>query len=205
LGKTGTDDLSRLETIFSTAVTSTILATSFWILWIFRTGFILQASQALSPLLNRDDLSDIPLTPSQRQLLGLPPTPTPPAEADICTPPRYIRSASSSSRAATQGSSSFKRSVSGGAQVPGSAGSSIGSGASPLMRQAFQKGSGKRWSLGTSGMDESIFGNGGAALPPTPTPSAGSGQRAVSVGLNSKWLYKRQFGGSPSGGYEKYM
>ena len=58
---------------------------------------------ALQPLIpyfkNKDELSDIPLTPSQRSLLGLPPsnasTPTSVTGPNYITPPRYRRSSGS--------------------------------------------------------------------------------------------------------------
>ncbi len=73
----------------------------------------------LSPLWARkDELEDIPLTPSQRKKLGLGPSSAPatPGSAQYITPPRYARSTSrsaSSSRAATVGSTYQDRSPSG--------------------------------------------------------------------------------------------
>ncbi|KAJ5908314.1 Nuclear pore complex component [Penicillium taxi] len=59
--------------------------------------FILNILLAVSPLFRpKDNLSDIPLTPTQRQLLGLDPTATPPATpgTTYVTPPRYRLSTS---------------------------------------------------------------------------------------------------------------
>jgi Nuclear pore complex component len=207
-------DSFSLQSVFSAALSASISTGCYYFLWFIRIVFFIHGANALKPLTNKDDLADIALTPNQRNLLGLPATPTTPASGDFHTPPRYARSAGGSSRAATVGSSPFTRSVSASTGIPlgatpGSAGSSIGAAASPLMRQAMKTGSGKRWSLGaSSGFDESVFGNGAGSLPATPSPSGSTGkggQRAVSVSLNSKWLYKRQHGGSPSSALGKYI
>jgi nucleoporin POM34 len=67
---------------------------------------ILNIIYALSPLFRRpDDLSDIPLTPSQRKLLGLPPSSAPPTPGSVySTPPRYVRTPSIGGSPASIGS-----------------------------------------------------------------------------------------------------
>ena len=184
-----------------------------WLTQLLRALITVNGLHALQPLVRtKDDLSDIPLTPNQRALLGLGPSSTPATPGSTyITPPRYTRSTprSSSSRAAIAGSSPLGRSISGssisGSPVAGR-GFSPASG-SPLVRKAVH---GKRWSLGDSfsgspnlgstmgglGLDEST-----TSLPPTPSPS--TGQRAVSVSLNNKWLYQRQKA-SP-GGRSQYI
>jgi nucleoporin POM34 len=120
---------------------------------LFRAALVLAALQALRPLFGpTDDISDIPLTPRQRSLLGLRPirlspsslpgtpgtpgsAPGSPAVAGYVTPPRFVRAASgalassavASSRAATLGSSPPTP----GGRTPSSAGArgSVGSGA----------------------------------------------------------------------------
>ncbi|KAL2269733.1 hypothetical protein VTJ83DRAFT_1917 [Remersonia thermophila] len=71
--------------------------------WISTTLLIvplINIAIALLPLVRpRDDLSDIPLTPAQRKLLGLPPSsgrtaPAPQSPAAYSTPPRYSRAPS---------------------------------------------------------------------------------------------------------------
>ncbi|KAL1836648.1 hypothetical protein VTJ49DRAFT_4823 [Mycothermus thermophilus] len=71
--------------------------------WIYTTIILIpliNIAIALLPLIRpRDDLSDIPLTPAQRKLLGLPPssraaTPAPDSPAAYNTPPRYSRTPS---------------------------------------------------------------------------------------------------------------
>ncbi|KAF2095865.1 hypothetical protein NA57DRAFT_58934 [Rhizodiscina lignyota] len=78
---------------------------------------------ALAPLYSKpDEMSDIPLTPSQRKLLGLNPTPSssaPPTPRDgYITPPRYSRSPSASLHNTPQSGNS-RRAVAGSS--PGSA------------------------------------------------------------------------------------
>jgi nucleoporin POM34 len=160
----------------------------------------------LSPLWARkDELEDIPLTPSQRKKLGLGPSSTPatPGSAQYITPPRYSRSTSrstSSSRAATIGSTYRERSPS-GSPINGSplAGRGVGNtsiwgtgsspSGSPWVRKAVE---GRRLSSGgrlPSGsplsrelaLDESLRVQG--------TPASGS---RASVQLNSKWLYQKR-------------
>jgi nucleoporin POM34 len=134
-----------------------LAAATRWATHLLRAALVLAAMRALRPLLGpTDDLSDIPLTPRQRSLLGLRPVrgspssvpgtpggtpgsaPGSPAVAGYVTPPRFVRAASgalassvgASSRAATLGSSPPTP----GGRTPSSAGarSSVGSGASPF-------------------------------------------------------------------------
>jgi len=168
---------------------------------------------SLSPLyLRKDDLSDVPLTPSQRNLLGLGPSSAAPETpgSTYVTPPRYSRSASpsaSSSRAATHGSTSYERSPSdspiggsplagrgvGNASIWGAGSSPVSAGGSPWARKAMQ---GRRLSSGGRlpaasplsrelALDESMR---VSSMPGTPTP----GGRGASVQLNSKWLYQKR-------------
>ena len=75
---------------------STTIAT--YTLTIFRLYILINIALTLRPLspylAKHDTISDIPLTPSQRSLLGLPPSPSP-ASSGFITPPRYRRSSSS--------------------------------------------------------------------------------------------------------------
>jgi nucleoporin POM34 len=157
-------------------------------------------------------MSDIMLTPLQRQLKGLPPSSAPPTPGSAyTTPPKYTRSTpqSSGSRAAIFGSSPFDRSAS-GSPISGSplAGRGPGSpyglsgygtspaGGSPLVRKAVE---GRRFSAGGVGLrgSELDFNDSSrSSLPGSPSPSGG--QRGASVALNSKWLYQRGKG-SPGG------
>ncbi|KAF2672675.1 hypothetical protein BT63DRAFT_420897 [Microthyrium microscopicum] len=166
-------------------------------IWLVRLFVTYTGVMALGPLWRRpDDMSDIPLTPSQRALLGLGPASAPATPGTTyVTPPRYSRSTSrgaSSSRMATGGSSPFGRSVS-----PSSGNGLRGSpsSGSPLVRKAV----GKRASLGSSWGSSGGFGTSEATDFGGPaSPSPNGPQRTVSVALNNKWLYKRR-NASPMG------
>lgn len=144
---------------------------------------------ACLPLIRRqDDLSDIPLTAAQRQLLGLPPSsvaPTP--DAKFSTPPRYSRTPSLAGSMGSRGSyPSSPLSGRGSPVVQGSSGSPVGS---PLYQKSVNHlGNGRRSSFGsTSPFGASTSSNPFAdANPPSP-----SGGKRTSVGLNSKWLYEK--------------
>ncbi|KAI9847905.1 MAG: hypothetical protein M1837_001422 [Sclerophora amabilis] len=165
-------------------------------------------SFALQPLVRRkDDLSDIPLTPSQRALLGLEPdvvTPATPA-AQYITPPRYPRS--STPRSGTPGShaSSYSNSPLSQQDTPSrgrTQGSPFSPAASPMLQKAFGGNSkdlirrdsfrtSSPLGVGANGSNSSLVG-----IPPTSTPSSGKGP---SLGLNSRWLYERGRGSPASG------
>lgn len=158
--------------------------------------FILNIFIALYPLFRpKDDLSDIPLTPTQRALLGLDPSVTPPSApgTSYVTPPRYrlSRSASPASRSASPLSASASPS---GQRTPG--GASFSPSNSPLLYKAMSNGSreaSQRQSFGSSPLgrnsplkdpfrDSSIG-------PGTPSPTPGN--KRASIGVSNKWLYER--------------
>ena len=163
------------------------------ILLSLRTFGLTQIVISLLPLIRKpDDVTDIPLTPRQRSLLNLPPSPHPATpDAQFITPPRYSRStprtdsagdrqigSTGSSRAATVGSP-LDRSVSG---------SSLG-GPSPL----------------TAAGGVPLLGVNGSPFAHTPSPGSGSPLarkmikgRTASVTLTNKWLYQKRMA-SPSG------
>ncbi|KAJ5562451.1 Nuclear pore complex component [Penicillium sp. DV-2018c] len=77
-------------------------------LFIIQIFFVFNILVALYPLFRaKDDLSDIPLTPTQRSLLGLDPSVTPPATpgTSFVTPPRYRLSTSRKASPASRQSS----------------------------------------------------------------------------------------------------
>ncbi|KIW07145.1 hypothetical protein, variant [Verruconis gallopava] len=142
-----------------------------------RLLLVFAASRCLQPFWAPvDEMTDIPLTPTQRKLLGLTPSSLPASPgAGYVTPPRYARSTprSDSSRAAVHGSSPV------GATTPFSG--------SPLARKAME--GGRRFSAGSSSLfDESRNGSPGS---PGASPFASPSSRGASVSLNSKWLYQR--------------
>ncbi|KAG8628556.1 hypothetical protein KVT40_004429 [Elsinoe batatas] len=170
---------------------------------VVRVIFLINFIFAFRPLARKqDDFNDIPLTPSQRQLLGLKPNGAPLTPgSQILTPPRYSRSATPKSSASDRGTS---RSPASGSPLnargrSGSMDRSIGYGGragsgspytgSPLLRESLTGSAGRRLSFDTGGSSSS-------GLPSTPTPSIGTGR--ASVALNSKWLYERSRA-SPNG------
>ena len=154
---------------------------------------------AIVPVIRpKDDMLDIPLTPTQRAALGLDPNATPPpatATGSYITPPRYPRSPTprntSGSRSGSPMNSPDSRR---GSPISGRQGSDspFSPSPSPLWQKKVGPGrdTSRRHSYGSqsalgpgSGKELSILG-----APSTPSPSAGRGN---SIGLNSKWLYER--------------
>lgn len=165
---------------------------------------------ALSPLFRpKDDLTDIPLTPTQRALLGLDPRastqPTP--ETNYVTPPKYrlpgsrkasplsISSSPASARGSASSRSAFTPSPSPLLQKTVANGKangyttnvngrrvSIGS-PSPLGRPSF--GTPSSLSQSSSFKDSSNFSN---MASQTPSPST---KRGVGGARTSKWMYER--------------
>ncbi|KAI9892199.1 MAG: hypothetical protein M1814_001658 [Vezdaea aestivalis] len=169
-----------------------------YILVTVRLLFFFNIVVALSPLFRpTDNLTDIPLTPTQRSLLGLNPDDTPPLTpgGHYITPPRYARS---TSRVGTPGSgrSSYNNSpLQGGSGVRTASGSPF-SPSSPvtLFQKALAVGTdeARRRSFGaTSSLNGSLIGGNVSmsALPSTPSPTSGKG--VASVALNNRWLYER--------------
>ncbi|TPX08228.1 uncharacterized protein E0L32_001876 [Thyridium curvatum] len=162
---------------------------------------VVNIALALLPLVRRqDDLSDIPLTPSQRKLLGLPPSSAPATPGSVySTPPRYSRTPSLSGSIGSN--KSYTSSPLSGRGSPGPSSSRInGSPFSPVASPLFQKAVNgpRRSSFGSpSPLPPSSSGGLFPDAPGTPSPS-GTGKRS-SVGLNNKWLYERGRKGSGSG------
>ncbi|AEO62868.1 41a2415c-dd55-44fa-b6da-137ddc7de204 [Thermothielavioides terrestris] len=180
--------------------------------WIYAGLFLLPSINiilALLPLVRpKDDMSDIPLTPAQRKLLGLPPSSQPASPNSVySTPPRYSRTPSHAgtpasiksyassplSTVASQGSAQYSspRAGSSPSKLNGASPYSP-SAVSPLLHKAVGGGLGgaRPASFGSpssplgASTASSVFGDG----PATPTPAPG---KRSSVGLNSKWLYER--------------
>ncbi|KAK3684760.1 nuclear pore complex component-domain-containing protein [Podospora appendiculata] len=181
---------------------------AFWIFLGLALIPLLNIGVALLPLVRpRDDMPDIPLTPGQRKLLGLPSTGRPAAASSstpnsvYSTPPRYSRTpslAGSPVSIKSYGGSPLSNrgspSESTRRQQSSNSPYNSPSGASPLLQKAVAGGNGgaagRRSSFGSPSplgvsTASSVFGDG----PATPTP-AGSGKRS-SVSLNNKWLYEK--------------
>jgi nucleoporin POM34 len=176
---------------------------SSYMLGAIRLIFLYNIVCAIWPLFLRyhpDEVADIPLTPSQRQAMGLDPnisTPQTPGSAyaspNYVTPPRYQKSTPRSNYG-----------ISGGRQSPlsGSPGASFGmstshspfspGSGSPLFQKAVGGSAQKRMSFDSRGSPfgaSSLFSDSTSSnAPSTPTPGTGK----ASVGLNNKWLYEKR-------------
>ena len=169
---------------------------------LIRIYFLVMILLAIRPLFARkDDMDDIPLTPSQRALLGLKPNNAPLTPGDgYITPPRYSRSVTPRSSASSRANSRspFSDSPLTGRERSGSMDRSLaastraGSGSpysgSPLVQKALSGSTSRRLSFDS--------GSGSSGFVSTPTPVTGAAK--ASVGLNNKWLYERGRG-SPNG------
>ncbi|KAF2871098.1 nuclear pore complex component-domain-containing protein [Massariosphaeria phaeospora] len=170
-----------------------------------RLVLVLNIGTALLPLARRytpDDIADIPLTPSQRQSMGLDPsvrTPQTPGSAyqspNYVTPPRYQKSTPRSSFSAA-GDRTAQSPLSGSPRASLAHSTSNSpfspSAGSPLLQKAVAGGSAtRRLSYNSRGspLTNSFFGESSSSnAPSTPTPSMGK----ASVGLNNKWLYEKR-------------
>ncbi|KND93541.1 Meiotically up-regulated protein [Tolypocladium ophioglossoides CBS 100239] len=169
-----------------------------WAWFILQLVPFVQIGTACLPLVRaKDDLSDIPLTATQRKLLGLPPSSAPPTpDAKYSTPPRYSRTPSIAGSVGSRGS--YNSSPLSGRGSPAPHGSVGGSPSpySPVGSPMFQKSlsglvNGRRSSFGsTSPFGASSSANlfSDSASPSSPSPSGG---KRTSVGLNSKSLYEK--------------
>lgn len=165
-----------------------------WTYYILHLLFVFNIIYAMFPLWRKkDDLSDIALTPAQRQLLGLPPSSAPPTPgSQYATPPRYARTPTplSGSPASKKGTYSNSPLSGKGSPRSPSAGSPFSPNASPFLSKAMGAGNGsnRRHSYGSGSPLGPGASRGGVADPGTPTPSATKGS---GIGLNSKWLYDK--------------
>lgn len=171
----------------------------YWTVWLAQVLPLLNIGRACLPILrSKDDLSDIPLTKAQRELLGLPPSSAPPTPNSVySTPPRYARSPSINGSIGKPSPASSPLSANGS---PSSAtrlhGSPYSPAASPLLQKAVGYSGGRRSSYGspspfnasTSSFNLSTASSLFSEPPPTPSPTGG---KRISVGLNNKWLYDR--------------
>lgn len=167
---------------------------------------LLKIGLALLPLLrSKDNLSDIPLTPAQRQLLGLTPNSAAPTPNSVySTPPRYSRTPSATGSVGklspTSSPASAKDSPASFSTFRGSLASSV---ASPLLHKSLGYSGGPRslyglqspldastssFNLSTNSFNLSTGSSVFSEPPPTPSPIGG---KRTSVGLNNKWLYDR--------------
>lgn len=164
-----------------------------------RLVFVLNIIQALWPLVLRyypDDVADIPLTPSQRQAMGLDPnvsTPQTPgseyASPNYITPPRYQRSTPRSLGTSGDRYSPLSGSPRGSFGLSTSHSPFSPNNGSPLFHKVVGGSANKRMPFDRSSpLSGSLFmESSSSSTPSTPTPGAGK----ASVGLNNKWLYEK--------------
>ncbi|KAL1645752.1 hypothetical protein SLS58_003636 [Diplodia intermedia] len=170
-----------------------------YLIWLARVVLVINGSITLLPLFRtQDEVADIPLSASQRALLGLDPRVSTPG-GSIVTPPRYARSATprSGDRLLQTGSpnygSPFNSSI--GFRETSSPFSPI---TSPLLQKAV---SGRRRNSLSSSQSAAVSGRelydslgkdtgkDSLLIPGTPTPIGGG--KGPSVALTSRWLYER--------------
>ncbi|OHW91706.1 nuclear pore complex component [Colletotrichum incanum] len=172
-----------------------------WAYYLVQLVPLANIGMAMLPLFrSEDDLSDIPLTPAQRKLLGLPPSAaaaTP--DAVYSTPPRYSRTPSLAGSPASNRSFSASPLSGRGSPALGSSLNGQSYSPSPLNNSpskfSASLNSNRRSSFGSS---TNLGASTSSSLFPDPgTPSPSTGKR-TSVGLNNKWLYER--GRRSSGG-----
>lgn len=167
-----------------------------------------------------DQVTDIPLTPTQRALLGLPPSAknTPDSTPGVITPPRYRRTSGSPqpnsdgrhSTSVNFGSSplSTSRIGAGAGTSPLSFGTPLSerkAGASPAQSPLFHKVVTRNESFGEStasgaGFDTSLRRSqsmrersqrSSMFVPDTPSPVAREREKRAIPGVNYKWLYEK--------------
>ncbi|KFH47667.1 Meiotically up-regulated gene 31 protein-like protein [Hapsidospora chrysogenum ATCC 11550] len=152
---------------------------------------LLNIISACLPLLRRqDDLADIPLTPAQRKLLGLPPSSAAPIpDAQYSTPPRYSRTPSIAGSVGSRGSYTSSPLSGRGSPALQGGGSPYSPMGSPLANKGLDFSvNGRRSSFGSQSPFAASTSTNLFSDPGSPSPSGG---KRTSVGLNSKWLYER--------------
>lgn len=156
--------------------------------------FIFNILVALYPLYRpKDNLSDIPLTPTQRALLGLDPTATPPLTpgTTYVTPPKYRMSTSRKASPASRQTSPLSATPT-FSERRVSTGTPFSPASSPLFHKAVGNGgreTGRRPSFGSSSplARSNSFGESSIG-PSSPSPLTST---RTSLGVSNKWLYER--------------
>ncbi|EME43486.1 hypothetical protein DOTSEDRAFT_132721 [Dothistroma septosporum NZE10] len=186
-----------------------------YILWAIDLLFLINITLSAMPLYRKADAcEDIPLSPNQRQLLGLAPMSrpaTPQEKEQWVTPPRYSRCATPRSTSSSirpepsgsplsgrgtplEGNTSFLSRSTSGSPFASSTQEQMGGAGSPYSDRLRSGGERRRLSYSntrSSPLSLSEFEEAGKSAQ---TPTKGS---RASVGLNNKWLYEKGRG-SPS-------
>ncbi|KAH7323844.1 nuclear pore complex component-domain-containing protein [Rhexocercosporidium sp. MPI-PUGE-AT-0058] len=161
-----------------------------WAYYILQLVFLFNIVMACMPLVRTpDDISDIPLTPAQRKLLGLPPSSAPPTPgSQYVTPPRYARTTPVGGSPGARGNYSGSPLSAKGSPNGSTTGLPFSPGSSPLLQKAMGGGMNgtRRASYGSpSPLGPSL--RLGQETPGSPSPASKTG----GIGLNSKWLYDK--------------
>lgn len=158
-------------------------------LWLCRAFALFNIALASAPLLRqKDDMSDIPLTPRQRSLLGLEPTNKPATPGShYITPPRYSRTPTprGGSRSGSPYSDHSQSGTPGGAY-----GNSYSPSASPLFQKAVGRDAARRLSHGSPVPSNSRAADQSVASVFSATPSP-SHSRNLGIPLSSRWLFEK--------------
>ncbi|KAL4805959.1 nuclear pore complex component-domain-containing protein [Aspergillus unguis] len=155
--------------------------------------FVFNIIVALYPLFRpKDEISDIPLTPTQRALLGLNPSATssPTPATSYVTPPKYRVSGSRTASPASLSGSPLSATAS-TSSLRFSTSMPFSPSPSPLLHKKVAnggRGNGRRPSFGSPSPLRSSPFKESVALPSTPSPASG---KRGSLGVNNKWLYER--------------
>ncbi|KAL3481813.1 nuclear pore complex component-domain-containing protein [Aspergillus californicus] len=156
--------------------------------------FIVNIFVALYPLFRpKDEMSDIPLTPTQRALLGLNPSSTssPTPATTYVTPPKYRVSGSRAASPASRSGSPLSTSAGASSQRL-SSGTPFSPSPSPLMHKMVPNGGREsihRQSFGSSSpLNRSSPFKESITVPPSPSPVTG---KRGTLGMSNKWLYER--------------
>lgn len=182
-------------------------------LWFARFLCFANGLFACKPLLlSPDACEDIPLTPQQRKLLGLPPMTrpaTPQEKEQYVTPPRFSRSATPRSASSSIRVGAGDSPLSGrGTPVDGNGSFRMSGGGSPF--NSTMQGSGSPYGVQGSEARRRLSYTSNRSSPltvsefeamgnPVGSPSAGRKENRASVGLNNKWLYEKGRRGSGGG------
>lgn len=178
-------------------------------IWLLQFLLLANISVALLPLIRKPDAcEDVPLTPQQRKLLGLPPmsrSATPQEKEQYVTPPRFSTTPRSSPTTSLRGEASSSPLSGRGTPLDSSFRSGSGSpfaspmgqnglgrtdSGSPISGPAAGLRSGaERRRLSYNGQQGTSLGLG--AFDSSPFSATPTKEKRASVGLNNKWLYEK--------------
>ncbi|KAF3479470.1 uncharacterized protein GIQ15_06446 [Arthroderma uncinatum] len=175
------------------------------VLLVIRLVLFINIAMTLYPIYRApDQVSDIPLTPSQRALLGLNPNGTPPPTpgTEYITPPRYRVSSGSRRRSSGSYSGSPRSAAEDSPSRHHPDSPPFSPSGSPLFQKALRTGSrdsGRRHSFGSpSPLGRTSIGARDGSSLRAPSSPTHFGKMASPV-LTNKWLFEKSRMSSPSG------